>query len=79
MRRPQPNGFVERFQRTALDEFFRIAFRTKFYESVESVQADLDAWLSPYNTERPRQGYRNTGRRPIDTINQYPTTVNGEA
>jgi len=29
VRRPQTNGFVERFQRTVLDEFFRLAFRTK--------------------------------------------------
>lgn len=71
VRRPQTNGFVERFNRTVLDEFFRIAFRTKFYESVEQLQADLDAWLVHYNTERPHQGYRNMGRRPIDTVNLY--------
>lgn len=68
VRRPQSNGFVERFNRTVLDEFFRIAFRKKFYESVETLQNDLDAWLVHYNTERPHQGYRNMGRRPIDTI-----------
>ncbi len=65
---PRTNGFVERFNRTVLDEFFRIAFRTKFYESIEALQEDLDAWLVHYNTERPHQGYRNQGRRPIDTI-----------
>lgn len=68
VRRPQTNGFVERFNRTVLDEFFRIAFRTKLYESVEVLQVDLDAWLVHYNTERPHQGYRNQGRRPIETI-----------
>jgi len=71
VRRPQTNGFVERFNRTVLDEFFRTAFRTKFYESVEALQLDLDAWLVHYNTERPHQGYRNLGRRPIDTINLF--------
>lgn len=75
---PQTNGFVERFNRTVLDEFFRIAFRTKFYESVEALQTDLDAWLTYYNTERPHQGYRNMGRRPIDTINQYLDNANRE-
>jgi len=45
VRRPQTNGFVERFNRTVLDEFFRIAFRTKLYETVEVLQLDLDAWL----------------------------------
>ena len=29
VRRPQTNGFVERFNRTVLDEFFRIAFLTQ--------------------------------------------------
>lgn len=71
VRRPQTNGFVERFNRTVLDEFFRTAFRTKFYESVEALQSDLDIWLVHYNTERPHQGYRNLGRRPVDTINLF--------
>lgn len=71
VRHPQTNGFVERFNRTVLDEFFRTAFRTKFYESVQSLQDDPDKWLVQYNTERPHQGYRNMGRRPIDTINLF--------
>jgi transposase InsO family protein len=71
VRRPQTNGFVERFNRTVLDEFFRIVFRTKLYESVEVLQLDLDAWLVHYNTERPHQGYRNQGRRPIETIELF--------
>lgn len=69
--RPQSNGFVERFHRTVLDEFFRLVFRTKFYESVDSLQTDLDAWLLDYNTNRPHQGYRNRGRRPMDVIQNY--------
>ena len=70
---------MERFNRTVLDEFFRVGFRTKFYESVEALQSDLDEWLVHYNTERPHQGYRNMGRRPVDTINQYLETAMGEA
>jgi len=71
VRRPQTNGFVERFNRTVLDEFFCITFRTKLYESVEALQIDLDAWFVHYNTERPHQGYRNQGRRPIETIELF--------
>ncbi len=71
VRRPQTNGFVERFQRTALDEFFRLAFRTKLYETVEALQVDLNAWLHSYNYERPHQGYRNLGKRPFERIEQY--------
>lgn len=78
VRRPQTNGFVERFNRTVLDEFLRTAFRTKLYESVQALQDDLDAWLVHYNTERSHQGYRNMGRRPIDTVNLYLKTVKGE-
>ena len=66
--RPRTNGFVERFNRTVLDEFFRETFRDKFYSSVEELQKDLDQWLHHYNYERPHRGYRNMGRRPIETI-----------
>ncbi|HMB75488.1 MAG TPA: IS481 family transposase [Kiloniellaceae bacterium] len=68
---PKTNGFVERFNGTVLDEFFRVKMRETFYETVEALQADLDAWLVHYNTERPHLGYRNQGRRPIETINQF--------
>lgn len=69
--RPQTNGFVERFNRTILDEFLRTAMRTKIYPSTDALQADLDAWLHHYNHERPHRGYRNMGRRPIDTIRAW--------
>ncbi|MDI6799911.1 MAG: integrase core domain-containing protein, partial [Actinomycetota bacterium] len=62
------NGFVERFNRTILDEFFRTAFRKKFYGSIEELQKDLDVWLKFYNHERPHRGYRNLGRRPYETF-----------
>jgi len=65
---PRTNGFVERFNRTVLDEFFREAFRKKFYGTVEELQEDLDQWLHHYNYERPHRGYRNLGRRPFETI-----------
>lgn len=78
VRSPQTNGFIERFNRTALDEFFRIAFRTTLYVSVEHLQADFDQWLVTYNMERPHQGYRNMGRRPIETIELYLRTVREE-
>jgi hypothetical protein len=59
---------VERFHRTALDEFFREAFQKTFYASVEELQEDLDIWFEHYNYQRPHRGYRNMGRRPIETI-----------
>jgi len=71
VRRPQSNGFVERFNRTVLDEFYRIVFRQKLYEKVEALQEDLDVWLREYNYERPHLGYRNQGRRPWETIELF--------
>ena len=39
IRRIRPcNGFVERFQRTLLDEHFRIQGRKKFYETLTEMQ-----------------------------------------
>jgi transposase InsO family protein len=71
VRTPRTNGFVERFNGTVLDEFFRVAMHEKVCASVEALQAELDAWLVHYNTERPPLGYRNRGRRPIETIQQF--------
>lgn len=48
-RHPQTNRFVERFNRTVLNEFFRPAFRTKMYESFEALQKDLNKWQKDYN------------------------------
>jgi transposase InsO family protein len=68
---PRTNGFVERFNGTMLQEFFRPALHQQLYESVKALQADLDAWLHHYNHERPHLGYRNQGRRPWDTIQRF--------
>jgi hypothetical protein len=62
------NGFVERFNRTALDEFFRETFRQTFYTTVQELQEDFDQWLHFCNYERSHRGYRNMGRRPIETM-----------
>ena len=62
--RPQSNGFVERLHRTLLDEHFRVMGRKKWYETIEEMQADLDAYLAHYNTKRPHQGRGMKGRTP---------------
>lgn len=67
---PQTNGFVERFHKTAGEEFFEVALNSKPYLSVEALQMDLDKWLHHYNYERHHLGYRNQGRRPFDTVQQ---------
>jgi transposase InsO family protein len=65
VRRPQSNGFIERFHKTILDEHFRIQGRAKWYESVEQMQLDLDAYMLKYNTQRPHQGRGMNGRTPL--------------
>ncbi len=76
VRRPQSNGYVERLHRTLLDEHFRIAGRTNFYDSLEEMQNDLDKYLVHYNNERCHQGRNMNGRTPaqafIDGISLIP-------
>ena len=68
---PKANGFVERLNGTVLDEFFRVKMHETFYETLKALQDDLDAWLNHDNTERPHLGYRNQGRRPIETVMSF--------
>ncbi len=68
VRRPQSNGFVERLHRTLLDEHFRIAGRTKWYDSVDEMQKDLEAYLKQYNQKRPHQGRNMKGRTPYQAF-----------
>ena len=65
---PQTNGIVERFHKTVLDEFYRIAFRKKIYGSIAELQADLDAWVETYNEDRPHQGRWCFGKTPMRTF-----------
>jgi transposase InsO family protein len=65
---PQTNGICERFHKTVLDEFYRIAFRKKLYASIEDLPNDLDLWVRSYNEERPHQGRWCFGKAPMQTF-----------
>lgn len=65
---PQSNGICERFHKTVLDEFYRVAFRKKVYNSLEELQRDLDLWLKEYNEERPHSGKYCYGKTPMQTF-----------
>jgi transposase InsO family protein len=65
---PQTNGICERFHKTVLNEFYRIAFRKKVYHSINELQVDLDAWMCEYNEVRPHQGRWCFGRTPMKTF-----------
>jgi transposase InsO family protein len=65
---PQTNGICERFHKTILNEFYRVAFRKKLYKTIEELQADLDQWLKLYNEERTHQGRWCYGKTPMQTF-----------
>jgi transposase InsO family protein len=67
-RSPQTNGIVERFHKTVLNEFYRVAFRKRIYGSIAELQADLDEWIRSYNESRPHQGRWCFGKTPMQTF-----------
>lgn len=74
-RSPQSNGICERFHKTVLDEFYRVAFRKKVYSTLEELQKDLDVWLQEYNEVRTHTGKYCYGKTPMQTfIDSLPMT-----
>jgi transposase InsO family protein len=65
---PQTNGIVERFHKTVLNEFYRVAFRKRIFSSIAELQADLDAWVRSYNEDRSHQGRWCFGKTPMQTF-----------
>jgi transposase InsO family protein len=70
IRSPRTNGFVERMNRTLLDECFRVAGRTTWYLEPAEIQRDLDRFLEYYNLQRSHQGYRLGGRTPAQALQE---------
>jgi len=68
VKHPQTNGICERFHKTVLNEFYRVAFRRRIYATIEELQRDLDAWLTEYNERRPHQGRWCYGKTPMQTF-----------
>lgn len=67
-RSPQTNGICERFHKTLLNEFYRVAFRKRLYQHLEQLQGDLDAFFDDYNQRRPHQGRWCFGKTPMQTF-----------
>jgi transposase InsO family protein len=67
-RSPQSNGICERFHKTMLDEFYRVTFRKKVYNSIEELQKDTDEWIREYNEQRPHSGKYCYGKTPMQTF-----------
>ncbi len=72
---PKPHGFVERFHRTVMNEFFRTASFPVTYKQVLDLQKELDGWVERHNFERPHKGYRNWGKLPVDTVIPFSKPV----
>jgi transposase InsO family protein len=70
VRSPRTNGFVERMNRTLLDECFRVEGRKTWYLTPKEIQRDLDRFLRYYNLERSHQGYRLQGRTPAQALRE---------
>ena len=49
----QTNDIVERFHKTMLDQFYRIAFRKKIYATIDGFQVDLDLWMRARRGQAP--------------------------
>ena len=74
---PRTNGFVERMNRTLLDECFRVAGRTTWYLEPAEIQRDLDAFLEHDNLRRSHQGCRLGGRTPAQALSEA-LAIDGE-
>ena len=70
VRSPRTNGFVERMNKTLLEECFQVEGRKTWYENPEHIQADLDKFLEYYNLKRSHQGYRLKGRTPAQALRE---------
>jgi transposase InsO family protein len=73
VRHPQTNGICERLHRTMQEEFYAIAFRKKLYNSLATLQDDLDQWMDFYNNQRPHSGKYCFGKTPMETFNESVT------
>ena len=59
---------MERFHGTVLHEFYRLAFRRRYYRSIAELQSDLTQFLGWYNHRRTHDGWRLRGRTPISVF-----------
>jgi transposase InsO family protein len=55
-RSPNHNAVCERFQATALQEFYRPAFHRQHFARLADLNAQFQGWLQHYNTRRRNHG-----------------------
>jgi len=64
VRHPWTNGACERLNRTILEEFYQVTFRTKIYHSIDELNPDLNQFIEYYNCQRTHHGKRTKGNVP---------------
>ena len=66
--RPQSNGFVERVQRTILEECWKPAFARYLVPKYTGLRKDLVRYLEYYNFDRAHNGRLTKGRIPAQVL-----------
>jgi transposase InsO family protein len=70
-RSPNHNAVCERFQGTALQEFYRPAFHRHRFESAAELNTQLQGWLHRYNTRRRNHSDYMRGRTPLQILHHH--------
>ena len=66
--RPQSNGFVERVQRTILEECWKPAFARYLVPKYLGLRRELERYLAHYNYDRTHNGRLTKGRIPAEVL-----------
>jgi transposase InsO family protein len=70
-RSPNHNAVCERFQGTALQEFYRPAFHRQHFARLADLGAQFQGWLQHYNTRRRNHGDFMRGRTPFAVMEAH--------
>ena len=70
-RSPNHNAVCERFQGTALQEFYRPAFHRQHFSRLTDLNAQFQGWLQHYNTRRPNRSDFMRGRTPYTVMTSH--------
>jgi transposase InsO family protein len=70
-RSPNHNAVCERFQGTALQEFYRPAFHRQHFARLAELNAQFQGWLQHYNTRRRNHGDFMRGRTPFAVMEAH--------
>lgn len=66
--RPQSNGFVERVQRTILEECWKPSFARYLVPKYMGLRRELARYLETYNHDRAHNGRLTRGRTPAEVL-----------